>query len=54
MQVDQMMFLFCIYLGITAGVLSFMPKETAMVVLVLLAIGILIGMEILRTIERDK
>jgi len=53
-QVNMMMYLFCIYLGVTAGVLAFMPKETAMVVLVLLGLGILIGMEILRTVERGK
>lgn len=53
-QVNQMMYLICIYLGITAGVLAFLPKETAMVVLVLLAIGILLGLELLRTIERGK
>ncbi len=51
-QVNFILYLFCIYLGITAVVLSFMPKETAMVVLILLAIGILMLLEILRSIEK--
>lgn len=51
-QIDMMLYLFSAYLAITAGVLAFFPKETAMVVLILLAIGIFIALEILRAIER--
>ena len=51
-QIDMMLYLFSTYLAITAGVLAFFPKETAMVVLILLAIGIFIALEILRAIER--
>ncbi len=51
-QIDMMLYLFSSYLAITAGVLAFFPKETSMVVLILLAIGIFIALEILRAIER--
>lgn len=53
-QVDYMIYLFTVYLGITAGALSFFPKETTMIVLILLAIGVLLGLELLRSIELDK
>ncbi|GMT41604.1 MAG: undecaprenyl-phosphate alpha-N-acetylglucosaminyl 1-phosphate transferase [bacterium] len=53
-QVNYMLYLFSIYLGVTAVVLSFFPKETAMVVLVLLAVGILLGLELLRHIELEE
>ncbi len=51
-QIDMMLYLFSAYLAITAGVLAFFPKETAMVVLILLAIGIFMALQILRAIER--
>ncbi len=51
-QINKMLYLFSVYLAITAAVLAFFPKETAMVVLILLAIGIFIALEILRAIER--
>lgn len=53
-QVNYIIYLFTVYLGIIAGVLAFFPKETAMVVLFLLAVGILLGLELLRYIEMDK
>lgn len=53
-QVNYMLYFFSIYLGITAGILSFFPKETAFVVLALLAIGIFLGLWLLRTIEVEN
>lgn len=51
-QINMMLYLFSVYLAITAGVLAFFPKETAMVVLILLAIGIFMALQMLRSIER--
>lgn len=53
-QVNLMLYLFSIYLGLVAGAMAFFPKETAMVVLILLAIGILMGFEFLGSLERER
>jgi len=53
-QVNYIIYLFTVYLGITAGVLAFFPKETAMAVLFLLAVGVFLGLVLLRYIEMDK
>ncbi len=51
-QIDMMLYLFTAWLAVTAGVLAFFPRETAMAVLILLGIGVFILLEILRAIER--
>lgn len=44
-------YLICIYLSLTAMVLSIMPKQYAFLVLLILGIGVLIGIEALKFIE---
>ena len=49
-QINRMIYLVSIYLGINAGVLAFFPKETTIIVMILLAIGMLMAIEFIRSI----
>ncbi len=53
-QINLMLYMFTVYLSLVAGVMAFFPKETTMVVVILLAVGILMGLEFLNSLERDK
>jgi UDP-GlcNAc:undecaprenyl-phosphate GlcNAc-1-phosphate transferase len=49
-QVNRMIFLLCAYLGINAGVLAFFSKETTIIVLILLTVGLILAIEFLRSL----
>jgi UDP-GlcNAc:undecaprenyl-phosphate GlcNAc-1-phosphate transferase len=49
-QVNRMIFLLCVYLGINAGVLAFFSKETTIIVMLLLTVGLILAIEFLRSL----
>jgi len=51
-QINRMLYLFTIYLGFTATALSFFPKELAMIILFLLAVGLFMGFYFLHSLEQ--
>lgn len=51
-QVVTLMYYACAYLGITAYMLSFLPRRAVLLVLVLLAMGLVLALETLEFIDR--